>query len=317
MRLLSLLGFLSVAAMGLSMPFTEFIKKYEKVYDNDEVGYRLEVYKKNLEEIERHNGLGLGWRKTVTKFADMTATEFQAMLPPLPSPPHLVLNTGSFKRQDTSAVGDLPTFIDWRLKGAITPVKDQKNCGSCWAFSTAETLETTYFLKTGKLLTLSKQQLVDCSKQDKGCSGGLPSNALTYVEKNGITSEDAYPYTGVDGKCQKKKLVPVVHSTSHVSIAQTQEALIRALNITAVSVAVQATNDWQLYGGGVLDAPCGQSLNHAIQLVGLGELDGKKYWLVRNSWGTSWGGDQRGYMLLSRDIPNQCGILNMAVYPVI
>merc|ERR1712072_448577 len=210
--------------------------------------------------------------------------------------------------------------IDWVAKGAVTPVKNQKHCGSCWAFSSTGALEGAYFVASGKLVSLSEEDLVQCdTAHDHGCRGGLMDNAFKFVEKNGIASEADYPYTsgyGTTGSCKSDlEHRPVVTIESYTDVPSGDEnALKAAASKQPVAVAIEADKSaFQLYSGGVLDNPgCGQQLDHGVLLVGYGTDSGKDYWKVKNSWGASWG--EQGYIRMVRN-KNQCGIAQMPSYP--
>jgi C1A family cysteine protease len=214
-------------------------------------------------------------------------------------------------------VEDLPDSFDWSEKGAVTPVKDQGQCGSCWAFSTTGSVEGAYFLSSGKLVSLSEQQLVDCSSSygNEGCGGGLYSWAYNYINKSGICAEKDYSYKAVDGTCKSCKEITKVDS--YVNVTPNDEtALQQAVLINPVSVAIEADQSiFQFYSSGVMDSQsCGKSLDHAVLITAWGVLDGKAYWKVKNSWGNSWGSS--GYILLGRN-SDICGISTEPAYPVI
>jgi cathepsin L len=218
----------------------------------------------------------------------------------------------------------LPASIDWTVKGAVTPVKDQGQCGSCWAFSATGALEGAWFLKNGSLYNVSEQQLVDCSTAEgnEGCNGGLMDDAFQYVIDNGLTTDAAYPYTATGpNACQAKGKLTVVKATGFTDVVPNSEtALMSALTEQPVSVAVEADQgSFQFYSSGVMTKSCGTQLDHGVLAVGYGTLDGQDYYKVKNSWGEDWG--MKGYILLGRGTAfgaqGQCGIQMAASFPVV
>ncbi len=229
---------------------------------------------------------------------------------------------------------DLPKSINWVDLGAVTPVKDQGQCGSCWSFSTTGALEGAYFLKYGTLDSFSEQQLVDCDNlknggRDHGCNGGLMDNAFNWIHKNGgLCSEADYPYvsgtTKTAGTCTTKCTVNANSAIdSFVDVtASSDTAMMSALAKQPVSVAIEADQAaFQLYKSGVFTASCGTSLDHGVLVVGYGTYtDGNDYYLVKNSWSNTWG--DNGYIMLGRGSSynngdGQCGVLLEASYPVL
>jgi len=219
------------------------------------------------------------------------------------------------------------TSVDWRTKGAVTPVKNQAQCGSCWAFSTTGSLEGANQIKTGKLVSLSEQQLVDCATAEgnQGCNGGLMDDAFKYIEHDGLETESDYPYTGRDGKCSADKAKEQVKVASFVDVKASSGAAFKAaLDKGPVSVAIDAAGImFQLYHGGIMKGGglfgCGTSLDHGVLAVGYGSENGSDYWIVKNSWGGSWG--EKGYLRMAADYTSTdagtCGIQLQASYPVV
>ena len=212
-----------------------------------------------------------------------------------------------------------PAAVDWVTKGGVTAVKNQGRCGSCWAFSTTGSTEGAYFAATGKLVSLSEEDLVQCDTVDAGCQGGLMDNGFTFIEKNGVAAEEAYPYisgTGIRGMCSKdKESAKVVTVTGFTDVPHEDEvALLSAVAQQPVSIAIEADKSvFQMYKSGVLDNKgCGTKLDHGVLVVGYGTDNGKDYWKVKNSWGPTWG--EAGYIRFIRG-SNQCGIASQASYP--
>jgi cathepsin L len=219
-----------------------------------------------------------------------------------------------------------PTSFDWRKQGAVTPIKNQGQCGSCWSFSTTGSMEGCHFLTTGTLVSLSEQNLVDCSQAEgnEGCNGGLMDDAFTYITTNkGIDTESSYPYTAEDGTCAYAVdscgsiLTAQSSGTGYTDVTTGDEnALLQAVLGTPVSVAIDASQpSFQSYTSGVYYEPAcsSQQLDHGVLAVGYGTDSGSDYWIVKNSWGTDWG--MNGYIYMSRNKNNNCGIATMASFP--
>lgn len=222
---------------------------------------------------------------------------------------------------DTEKEMDIPEEVDWVKMGAVTPVKDQGHCGSCWAFSATGALEGIYKITMGELVSFSEQQLIDCDiYNNHGCSGGLMDNAFKWISKNkGLCSD--YPYISENGLSQScnKTCINVKNSeiVSYNRVAESNNALMRAIYMQPVSVAIEADGrDFQLYKSGVFTGKCGTNIDHGVLAVGYGSQNGEDYYLIKNSWGVTWG--DAGYIKLARgDKFNGCGILLQASYPIL
>ena len=211
--------------------------------------------------------------------------------------------------------------LDWRDKGYVTYVKDQGQCGSCWAFSATGALEGQHFNKTGKLIPLSEQNLLDCSLLNFGCNGGNQFLAFDYIKTHhGIDTEQTYPYIAQRQLCQFKKENIGANLTGYVRIAKHDEQALQSAIATIGPIAVSidaGQGSFQFYSHGVYDEPnCStRKLDHAVLAVGYGSLNSTDYYIVKNSWGQDWG--IKGYILMSRNKQNQCGIATDALYPTV
>lgn len=303
-----------------------FKAKHGRNYDSEDDARRKEIFSTNLKRIEMHNYLhskGLkSYRLGITPFADMETMEYAKLMNGFHGHAVNAPRNGSTYLSPNVKL-ELPDTVDWTTKGYVTKVKNQGHCGSCWAFSTTGSLEGQHFRKTGNLVSLSEQNLVDCSSHygNHGCEGGIMDQAFKYIKENGgIDTETSYPYEGVDEKCKYKASARGATDSGHVDIPQGDESKLQEAVATVgpVSVAIDASHtSFQLYKSGVYDEPdCSSSqLDHGVLVVGYGTEDGQDYWLVKNSWGTSWG--EKGYIKMSRNKKDQCGIASMASYPLV
>jgi len=327
MRVLLLLVALTLtSALDLDAEWKAFKGAFNKQYqDAEEENYRRGVWQYHLDFIQKHNletdrGLHT-YRVGVNEYADMPNKEFVQRMN------GYKMREGRSPAASTymapSNVGDLPDTVDWRTQGYVTPIKNQGQCGSCWAFSTTGSLEGQTFKKTGTLPSLSEQNLVDCSgKQgNQGCEGGLMDQAFTYIKVNkGIDTEASYPYEGKNGKCRFNPANVGANDTGFVDVKSKSESDLQnaVATVGPISVAIDASHmSFQLYSSGVYHQfLCSQTrLDHGVLAVGYGQEDSKDYWLVKNSWGTTWG--QKGYIYMSRNRDNNCGIATQASYPTV
>lgn len=301
--------------------FDQWTLQHGKTYTPTERDFRESVYTANVAKILLHNNGNHSWTMGVNKFTDLTAEEFKARYTGGLRIPKKSLRRAAAGPFNTTAN---PASVDWTTKGAVTPVKNQEQCGSCWAFSTTGSVEGAWFLANGTLPSLSEQQLVDCSQAEgnQGCNGGLMDQGFQYIIDNkGITTEDAYPYTAADGTCQAAGKPVAATLSGYKDVAANSEvALETAIVQQPVSVAVEADQSvFQFYSGGVMDSACGTQLDHGVLAVGYGTDGGKEYYKVKNSWGADWG--EKGYIRLGRGAKfnpsGQCGIQMVASYPVV
>jgi len=288
--------------------FATFLKDYNKVYEGDEVQYRFSVFKSTMDTIHEHNQGNHTWTMGINQFSDLTPTEFEKIYLGYIHRPNAARNEADLSGLE--AAND----VDWTTKGAVTPIKDQAQCGSCWAFSTTGSTEGANFISKQSLKSLSEQQLVDCSGSygNQGCNGGLMDNAFKYYlgKGKGAAAEEAYPYTGRDGSC-RSGFTPVVEISKYTDVpAKDEDGLKTAVTQQPVSIAVDARK-WQSYRGGVFSGCSALSqLDHGVLAVGYSD----SYWKVKNSWGTSWG--ESGYIRLTMG-KNECGLSNAASWPTV
>jgi len=333
MRLSPFFFFLSLVSSSLIDTFEDWAHQFKMNFENDK-HYEtiLENWINNHKFIDETNSKNLTYKLGHNQFSGMDSTEFRKYLGIskfLFNEHKPVTNNISYNYFMTQ----LPKSVNWLEKGAVTNVKDQGQCGSCWSFSTTGALEGAYFIKTGKLEAFSEQQLVDCDNRlnggkDLGCKGGLMDNAFSWISKNnGLCKEDNYPY--ISGTTQK---IDNCDKTCHVepkSNIQTyidvppnsDDEMMKAISSQPVSIAIQADQrEFQLYSSGVFTGKCGNELNHGVLVVGYGTLNDEDYYLVKNSWSDSWG--DSGYIKLGRGIQynngdGQCGLLLQGSYPLL
>jgi cathepsin L len=291
-----------------------------KVYQSaEEMNFRLGIFAKHAEFVRNWDAKARGFEVGLNEYADLSNQEFRArfngmnvsvMIPAMMD--NIEINP------------EAPADWDWRTKGAVTPIKNQGQCGSCWSFSTTGCVEGVHKIATGQLVSLSEQNLVDCSvpQGNQGCDGGLMDDAFQYIiQNNGIDTEASYPYTATGpNACRfsRANVGATIHSFTDVA-SGSEAALLNAVYGRPTSVAIDASHtSFQLYTSGVYYEPAcsATQLDHGVLAIGWGvdAASGQAYWLVKNSWGTSWG--MRGFILMSRNRNNNCGIATMSSFAV-
>lgn len=310
--------------------FAQFVEKHNKNYTTAyEWAHRYEQFKENLDVINQHNAKGLSWKMGISRFADMSPFEFTTFIKRQNGGGYIHVNNKTKSKLHYKKIGASCTEKDWELLGAVTQVKNQGQCGSCWSFSTTGAVEGRSQISTGTLVSLSEQELVSCDQVDSACNGGLMDYAFEYVMENGgLASEDDYPYTSDMGTVAKCKATSdetrYGKISSYQDVATDRDSLEAALCEGPVAIAIEADQSaFQFYESGVMDGTCGTQLDHGVLLVGFGtdETSGQKYWRIKNSWDTTWG--DNGYIRICRDCnkngadSGQCGILSSASFPIV
>jgi len=297
--------------------FTGWMQKYQKAYAHDEFAFRFNIFKQNMDFVTKHNSEDHTYQVGLNEYADLTSAEF------------LNRYTGLFHVSQPSKLNmvqhlnvDIPASADWRQKGAVTGIKNQGQCGSCWSFSATGSIEGQHMINTGNLVSFSEQNLVDCSgaQGNEGCDGGLMDYAFQYViTTKGLDTEASYPYEAVDDTCRYNAANSGGFITGFKDIPSGDETALTTSIATVgpISVAIDASNpSFQLYTSGVYYEPnCSSTqLDHGVLAVGYDQTsDGTAYYIVKNSWGTGWG--QAGYIWMSRNKSNNCGIATASSYP--
>lgn len=294
----------------------KFVKKYDTI---KELETRFKIFRDNLRTIIIHNlDYNQNFTMGVNQFTDLTSEEFKTVYV---SGLKSKVEASGCKTFSSGAATGLPDSIDWRNKGAVTSVKNQGQCGSCWTFSATGAIEGAWAISSGKLVDLSEEQLVECAGLrygSMGCNGGQMEGAFKYVIDKGQCALSSYPYTSGNGKsdsCEKCTSVAYISSCSDVK-PNDQISLKAAVAQQPVSIAIEAdTKYFQSYSSGILtSSSCGTKLDHGVLIVGYGTEDGQDYWLVKNSWGTSWG--DNGYVKIARsESTNDAGVCGIAMQP--
>ena len=303
--------------------FEDFTRIYVKTYPADELRSRFSTFVHSIDQVSRPTHIS-GAESALNRFSDMNAHEFREAVGAgcfanaRQSPDKGLCTT--FRPTDLE-LSQLPTEVDWRREGAVTPVKNQGKCGSCWSFSATGAMEGAWARATGVLTSLSEQQLLDCSRNygNQACNGGIMEEAFSYAIQHGMCPDNEDPYEAKSGVCTNCSPSVFMRACMDVEPGN-QLALQAAVARQPVSVAIEAdTSTFQLYAGGVVTNPaCGKNLDHGVLIVGYGEENGQLYWLVKNSWGPDWG--ENGYVKIARsnrtDDPGICGIGMQPAFPI-
>ena len=301
--------------------WTIWKEKYNKVYTAEEEPIRYKNFLENKKYIHSRRDI-LGHKLSLNQYADLSRDEWSGRFSKIDRQLHNSWTVIDDPRE-------LALELDWRDAHKnpenmvlVNPVKNQGQCGSCWAFSTIASVETRWAISTKDLVSLSEQELVDCSTDygNNGCNGGLMSQAMNFIITNGgICSEQAYPYTATQNNCTSSQCQSVAKISSYKDVQPMNETqLLFATLGGTVSIAIEAdSQDFQFYSGGVFNSPnCGTNLDHGVAIVGFGHdnQSGLDYWIVRNSWGPSWG--ENGYIRIVRG-QNMCGLSQIPSYPIV
>jgi len=300
--------------------FNNFVIKYNKVYlSYTEYSNRFIIFKENLAIMNEMNSKETSAIYGITKYSDLSPSEFKAKYLTHKRNSNTPLN---YINIPTSS--DIPQSFDWRDKGAVTPVKDQGQCGSCWAFSATEAIESQWFLAGHTLTSLAPQQIVDCDqgRGDEGCEGGDTPTAYEYViSAGGMETETEYPYTAEDQTCQFKSsdVVAKISNWTYITTTKNEtEMMVKIISTAPYSICVDASS-WQFYLGGVVQDFCGTDLDHCVMITGFEDYETWDFqtlpiWLIRNSWGEDWG--ENGYIYVERNY-DLCGVADEVTIPLV
>jgi len=315
MKFAFVLPFVAAADVPLTMSWEDYKQEFGLAFNGDEEVARQAAFADNMALIESENAKGNSYTLGVNQFAHLTNEEFKAQ--------YTGVKGGSALGPDDAhlgelEVGEIASSVDWSTdKSVVNPVKDQGQCGSCWAFSAVGTVESAYAIAAGKLGSYAEQQLVDCDTTggSQGCNGGFNQYGISYIGQTGIAAESAYPYTATDGSCRASSVSKTLAAgavSGYQSVSKNNAGLQSALNTSPVSVTVDADNSWQLYRSGVLSKSCGifGQIDHAV--IAVGYDTSADTFKIRNSWGASWG--EAGYVRVDNSVSNPYCLYNTAPF---
>jgi len=290
--------------------FVSYMRRNGLSFTGEEYQIRFGVFLSAKRYVDEHNSKPSSFKLGLNHLAHLTPEEYKSLLGVLPAPQR------EKKFLSKSKSVEYPTSFDWREKGVVNAIKDQANCGSCWAFSTAQAIESAWAIKHSTLYSLSESNIVDCCTSCYGCNGGWPYEAVNYIVKKqngGLNSENDYPYHDYDESCKFDSSKTYTQTTGYTDIADEEDLATKISSVGVASVCIDASqSSFHLYTSGIYDEPkCSSyNLDHAVGCVGYGVEGSTKFWIIRNSWGTDWG--EAGYIrMLWKN--NQCGVGSSAI----
>jgi C1A family cysteine protease len=315
MKFAFVLPFLAAADVPLTMNWEDWKAEFGITFNGDEDVSRKTVFEANVAFIETENAKENTYTLGVNQFSHLTIEEFKAQ--------YTGGKGGSALSSDDAylgemEIGEIASDVDWSTdRSVVNPVKDQGQCGSCWAFSAVGTVESAYALAAGKLGSYAEQQLVDCDTTggSQGCTGGFNQYGISYIGSTGVAAESSYPYTATDGSCRASSVSKALSAgsvTGYKSVGKNNAALQSALNSAPISITVNADNSWQSYRSGVLSKSCGifGQIDHAV--IAVGYDSSADTFKIRNSWGSSWG--EAGYVRINNAVSNPYCVYNTAPF---
>lgn len=290
--------------------FNDFIIENNRNYNEEEYILRLKIFKDNLHVIRKLHENDDSAEYGINQFSDLTHEEFFNKYL------RVIEDKAPTIKSESSVTYSIPTKVDWREKGVVTPIKNQKNCGACWAFASTQVIESHFAIKYNKLIELAPQQMVDCDRAAHGCHGGLHYEALDYVKRQGgIVAEQDYKYEEKRGECRFDETKVVARVSGYFNTTSDENEMAKIVSEVGPIVVGVDAQFWMFYLRGIYNSRfCSDVNNHAALIVGFGEEKGKPYWIIKNSWGSRWG--EKGYIRLYRGT-SKCGVNKRPSYPII